>query len=87
MRGFNLGGVVDNFNRSMAIPRFAGGGLAAVPAASPQSKGGAVLVKLDFGLGPDDVFDMVTDTFTASRFQQFALSEARTSAGRRPGRK
>ncbi|ESY72320.1 hypothetical protein X740_33435 [Mesorhizobium sp. LNHC221B00] len=88
LRGFSLGGAVETFSRSMAIPRFAGGGAIAVSpsVASDNSAGGTMRVKLDFGLGPSDIFDMVTDTFTANRFQQFALKEANSSAGRRPTR-
>ncbi|ESY72515.1 hypothetical protein X740_33170 [Mesorhizobium sp. LNHC221B00] len=89
MPSFNVGGMLDGFNRSMAIPRFASGGLADMnlaPAAPSGGAAGTMRVQLDFGLGPADIFDMVTDTFTANRFQQFALKEANSSAGRAPSR-
>lgn len=90
LRGFKIGGVVDGFNRSMSVQQFAGGGTVKAQLAPASSLAGMAnfgTFKLDFGLGPDDVFDMITDSFTATRFQQFALREANTSAGRRPGRK
>lgn len=88
MRGFSLGGLADGLTRGMAIPRFAGGGFADLKlAGAPAGSGGTMNVKLDFGLGVGDVFDLVTDTFTATRLQQFSLRQASTSAGRRPGGK
>ncbi|ESY20398.1 phage tail tape measure protein [Mesorhizobium sp. LNJC391B00] len=87
-KGFSLGGIADGLTRGMAIPRFAGGGFADLKlAGAPAGSGGTMNVKLDFGLGVGDVFDLVTDTFTATRLQQFSLRQASTSAGRRPGGK
>ncbi|MES0053423.1 phage tail tape measure protein [Mesorhizobium sp. M0078] len=87
-KGFSLGGLADGLTRGMAIPRFAGGGFADLKlAGAPAGSGGTMNVKLDFGLGVGDVFDLVTDTFTATRLQQFSLRQASTSAGRRPGGK
>src|SRR5205085_2860944 len=37
MRSFSLGGAVDNFSRSMAIPRYAGGGMAQMAPAGGSS--------------------------------------------------
>ncbi|WP_027037876.1 phage tail tape measure protein [Mesorhizobium ciceri] len=85
-RGFRVGGMVDGFNRSMSVQRFAGGGSVKAQLPASGSEGGTMRVQLDFGLGPSDIFDMVTDTFTANRFQQFALKEANSSAGRAPSR-
>jgi hypothetical protein len=88
LRGFKIGGFVNSINLSMQIPRFASGGFAdkMAPANSLAGLTGFGTLKIDFGLGPDQVFEMITDTFTATRFQQFALREQMTSAGRRPGK-
>jgi hypothetical protein len=88
IRGFNIGGVVDGFSRSLTVPRMASGGMvpALVAAGASAEAGGTMRVKLDFGLGIDQVFDLVTDTFTATRLQQFAIRQQQTSAGRRPGK-
>lgn len=89
LRGFKIGGFVNSINRSMQIPRFAAGGVAQTdlaPANSLAGLKGFGTLKLDFGLGPDEVFEMISDTFTATRFQQFALRQQMTSAGRRPGK-
>ncbi|TGQ95421.1 phage tail tape measure protein [Mesorhizobium sp. M8A.F.Ca.ET.208.01.1.1] len=87
LRGFKIGGFVNSINRSMAIPRFAGGGhaLADLAPSGMASMGSFGTLKLDFGLTPDAVFDMITDNFTATRLQQFAQKQATASAGRRPG--
>ncbi|QKC83279.1 hypothetical protein [Mesorhizobium sp. NZP2077] len=87
LRGFNVGGAVEIFSRSMAIPRLAGGGAIAVSPSAAEGAGGTMRIKLDFGLGIDQVFEAVTDSFTATRLQQFALRQAQTSAGRRPSGK
>ncbi|WP_146606071.1 hypothetical protein [Mesorhizobium kowhaii] len=87
LRGFNLGGFVNDFNRSMAIPRFAGGGM--VPALASASSGGSTMVhlKLDFGLGPNDVFDLIAaDNSGLKKLQRFAIQSTLTSTGRKPRR-
>lgn len=86
IRGFRFGGAVDGFNRSMSVQRFAGGGSVKAPLTSGTTgMAGFGTLKLDLGLGADAIFDMITDTFTASRLQTFILREAATSAGRKPG--
>ncbi|MEI9403560.1 hypothetical protein O7A05_15495 [Mesorhizobium sp. Cs1330R2N1] len=89
LRGFRMGGVVDNVSRSLAIPRFAGGGLAVAAASSPQQEntsGKTVLVKMDFGLGPRDVIDLIAPDYVAYQLQKVSLKAARASAGRSPRR-
>ncbi|UCI17871.1 hypothetical protein FJ970_22580 [Mesorhizobium sp. B2-1-8] len=90
LRGFNLGGVVDNFSRSMAIPRFAAGGLAvALPSgtSSPENAPGkTVHVKLDFGLGPEDVISLVTPDYVAYQLTKVAIKASRLTNGRAPRR-
>ncbi|WP_168992223.1 MULTISPECIES: phage tail tape measure protein [Mesorhizobium] len=87
LRGFSLGGVVESFNRSLAIPRFATGGLA--PALASASPGGSKMVhlKLDFGLGPNDVFDIIAaDNSGLTKLQRFAVQSGLLSTGRKPRR-
>ncbi|TGS89473.1 hypothetical protein EN817_03795 [Mesorhizobium sp. M3A.F.Ca.ET.174.01.1.1] len=86
LRGFNMGGIVDGFNRSMSVQRFAGGGSVKAPLASASGFTGTMNVKLDFGLGPADVFELVTDQFTANRLGDFANKQRLATAGRTPGR-
>ncbi|WP_140751600.1 MULTISPECIES: hypothetical protein [unclassified Mesorhizobium] len=88
LRGFSLGGAVDNFNRSMSIPRFASGGLATsnlAPASGLSGK--TVNLKLQYGTSPQDVIDLIGQFDPVQRLQQFVLSEAMASNGRRPGRR
>ncbi|MER9840146.1 hypothetical protein NKJ59_02650 [Mesorhizobium australicum] len=87
LRGFSLGGAVDGFNRSMAIPAFAGGGLAKTPIAPGSGfSGKTVAVKLQYGPTVQDVIELIGQSDPVARLQQFALAEAVSSAGRRPGR-
>ncbi|MER8492241.1 hypothetical protein NKH53_29000 [Mesorhizobium australicum] len=85
---FSFGGLVDHFNRSMQIPRFAGGGLATAKLAPPSGESGKMVhLRLDFGLGANDVFDLIAlDNSGIMKLQRFALEAARTSAGRMPRR-
>lgn len=87
LRGFKIGGVVDGFNRSMSVQRFAGGG-SVKPALAPASgfSGKTVRVQWQYGPTKQDVLDLIAEADPVTRFQQFALSEAMSSAGRRPGR-
>jgi hypothetical protein len=80
--------MVDNLNRSLAIPRLAGGGM--VPALAPAgSKGGSasglVKVRLDFGLGLQDVFDLIGENHVVGKLHKFAIRSAMLSTGRKPG--
>ncbi|MBZ9927760.1 hypothetical protein FJW04_21930 [Mesorhizobium sp. B2-7-3] len=88
LRGFSLGGFADSFNRSMAMPSFAGGGFADVKLAPASGfSGKTVNVRLQYGTSPQDVIDLIGQFDPVQRLQQFALSEATASAGRRPGRR
>lgn len=87
LRGFSMGGFVDNLNRSMQIPRFAGGGMvSALPSAGVAGATGLTHVKLDFGLGPDDVFDLIGEGHVARKLQNFAVKSGLLSTGRKPRR-
>jgi hypothetical protein len=90
LRGFSVGGFADGLNRSMsqlAIPRLATGGLAKLaPASGLGGATGLVNVKLDFGLGPQDVFDLIGESHVVSKLQKFALKGALTTTGRKPRR-
>ncbi|TIW11293.1 MAG: phage tail tape measure protein [Mesorhizobium sp.] len=87
LRGFKVGGVVDGFNRSMSVQRFAGGGTVKAPLAPASSfSGKTVKVQWQYGPTKQDVLDLIAEADPVTRFQQFALSEAMSSAGRRPGR-
>ncbi|RJT26619.1 hypothetical protein D3227_37130 [Mesorhizobium waimense] len=73
----------------MQIPRFAAGGLAKMELA-PAGIGGAsglINVRLDFGLGPGDVFDLIGEGHIARKLQDFAIRSALTSTGRKPSRR
>ncbi|RUU86446.1 phage tail tape measure protein, partial [Mesorhizobium sp. M7A.F.Ca.MR.176.00.0.0] len=85
LRGFRLGGMMDHMNQSLSIPRMARGG--SVPALAAGGIGGAsglTTVRLDFGLGPQDVFDLIGEDHIVSKLQNFAIRSALTSNGRRP---
>ncbi|RJT36109.1 hypothetical protein D3227_20555 [Mesorhizobium waimense] len=85
LQGFSLGGAVDQFNRSMSVQRFAGGGLAKTNLAPASGfTGKTTLIKLQYGTTVQDVIDLIGQADPVTRFQQFALAEATSSAGRRP---
>ncbi|ESY16290.1 MULTISPECIES: hypothetical protein [unclassified Mesorhizobium] len=86
MRGFSIGGAVDNFNRSMSVPRFAGGGSVGIAAASKGSASGMTNVRLDFGLGAQDVFDLIGESHVVNKLHRFAVKSALQTTGRKPGR-
>ncbi|RUU02033.1 hypothetical protein EOD10_36310, partial [Mesorhizobium sp. M7A.T.Ca.TU.009.01.3.2] len=86
LRGFKMGGAVDNFNRSMSVQRFAGGGGVKAPLTGGMGLSGKmVAVKLQYGPTEQDVIDLIGENDPVMKFQQFALRSATTSAGRRPG--
>ncbi|MER8491162.1 hypothetical protein NKH53_23270 [Mesorhizobium australicum] len=88
-RGFNAGGFVANLNRSLAIPRLAGGGpVALASAASPFGGGGGetVHVKLNYGINEDRVIDLIGRKDSVMDLQRFAIREGLTSTGRKPRR-
>ncbi|TPI13874.1 phage tail tape measure protein [Mesorhizobium sp. B4-1-1] len=88
LKGFSLGGVVDNFSRAMAIPAYAGGGLATSNLAPASGfSGDTVAVKLQYGPTVADVIDLIGEADPVNRFQQFALRGSIASLGRRPGGK
>ncbi|QKC91032.1 hypothetical protein EB230_23455 [Mesorhizobium sp. NZP2234] len=86
-RGFNVGGFVDNIGRSLAIPRLAGGGMVPIPAGGGSAIAGAsglTHVRLDFGLGPQDVFDLIGEGHVVRKLQGFAVKSGLLSTGRKP---
>lgn len=85
LRGFKVGGVVDNFNRSMSVQRFASGGTVKAPlAAGGGFTGKTVKVQWQYGPSMQDVLDLIGENDPVVRFQQYALRSATTSAGKRP---
>ncbi|RWF44301.1 MAG: hypothetical protein EOS65_02685 [Mesorhizobium sp.] len=85
LRGFSVGGFVNSVNRSMAIPRFAGGGQA-VASIAPASgfSGRTARVLLQYGPSVDDVVRMIAEDSAVDKLARFSVSQALTSAGRRP---
>lgn len=87
IRGFKLGGVVEGFNKSMQIPRFAGGGM--VPAMAPASASSSssrrtpIILQLP---GGEVIDDLTIGNIALNRLQKFALGSALTSTGRKPRR-
>ncbi|MDG4903218.1 hypothetical protein P9279_22160 [Mesorhizobium sp. WSM4962] len=86
LRGFNLGGFVNDINRSMTIPRFATGGLAqmqlAPAAATTQGRTPFSLVLP----GGEVIDDLTIGDVSLRRLQTVSLRGARVSAGRAPRR-
>ncbi|MEI8715868.1 phage tail protein [Mesorhizobium sp. ISC11] len=85
-RGFSIGGFADNLNRSMQIPRFADGGLAKMKLAPAGIAGssGLTTVRLDFGLGPQDVVDLIGEGHVIRKLQNVAVKAGLLSTGRKP---
>ncbi|WP_056596547.1 hypothetical protein [Mesorhizobium sp. Root102] len=86
LRGFKFGGAVDSFSRSIAIPRYAGGGLAMAGAAT----GGSSESRTPFMLqlpGGEVIDDLTIGDIGLRRLQTVSLRGARVSAGRPPRRK
>ncbi|RUW62125.1 hypothetical protein [Mesorhizobium sp. M7A.F.Ca.US.008.03.1.1] len=85
LRGFSVGGVVDNFNRSMSIPRFAGGGLATanLAPASSSSKRTPLLLQFNGGTPIDDI---TIGDIAMNRLEREWVRHQQTSLGRRPSR-
>jgi hypothetical protein len=84
LRGFNMGGVVDAFSRSMAIPRLASGGAIAVTAGGLTTEG-----RTPFSLvlpGGETIDDLTIGDVSLRRLQTVSLRGARVSAGRAPRR-
>ncbi|RWO23372.1 phage tail tape measure protein [Mesorhizobium sp.] len=86
LRGFKIGGVVDGFNRSMSIPRMAGGGMVPALAASSPLSGKTVHVKLQYGVTEGQVLDMIGEESAVDKLYRFAIGESLTSLGRSPRR-
>ncbi|RWI90523.1 MAG: hypothetical protein EOR22_23560 [Mesorhizobium sp.] len=87
LRGFSVGGFVDHFNRSMAIPRYAGGGFANMdlaPALPGGLSGKLVRVNLQYGPSSDEVAQMIAEDSAVDKLQRWAVGQALTSLGRRP---
>ncbi|RWH86454.1 MAG: hypothetical protein EOR77_21640 [Mesorhizobium sp.] len=90
LRGFSLGGLASGVNRSMqqlAIPRFASGGLAALPAAAASPSPTTGMVPLHFSFNTDEVFEAFTPSAVASRMRSAAVKSGLLSTGRKPTRK
>lgn len=87
LRGFKLGGFVNSINRSMAIPRFAGGGQAVANLAPASGLSGkTVAVKLQYGPTVQDVIDLIGEADPVDRFGRWAMGQQLASAGRTPSR-
>jgi hypothetical protein len=91
LRGFSMGGLADGLNRSMsqlAIPRFATGGLAALPVAAAASSQGEGMTSLHFSFpNTDEIFEAFTPSAVASRMRSAAVKSGLLSTGRKPTRK
>ncbi|ESZ77602.1 MULTISPECIES: hypothetical protein [unclassified Mesorhizobium] len=70
----------------MSVPRFAGGGSVGIAAASKGSASGMTNVRLDFGLGAQDVFDLIGESHVVNKLHRFAVKSALQTTGRKPGR-
>lgn len=88
LKGFSMGGAVQAFNRSMAIPRYAGGGLAVPQQASSDqlTTQGRTPFMLQLP-GGEVIDDMTIGDVSLRRLQNASLRGARVSAGRAPRRK
>ncbi|TPN44864.1 phage tail tape measure protein [Mesorhizobium sp. B1-1-7] len=86
LRGFNVGGAVETFSRSMATPRYAGGGLAMAGAAAGNLTEGRSPLHLHFDNGVV-IDDAVIGDIGLRKLQTVSLRGARVSAGRAPRRK
>ncbi|TPN53990.1 phage tail tape measure protein [Mesorhizobium sp. B1-1-7] len=85
LRGFSLGGVVDNLNRSLVVPRFASGGLASMslaPAASASSNRTPLLLQFNSGQQIDDI---TIGNIAMNQLQRELIRHSQTSTGRKPG--
>ncbi|TIM16285.1 MAG: phage tail tape measure protein [Mesorhizobium sp.] len=90
LRRFSMGGLADGLNRSMsqlAIPRFATGGLAALPATAAASSQTTGMVPLHFSFNTDEIFEAFTPSAVASRMRSAAVESGLLSTGRKPTRK
>ncbi|RWB85911.1 MAG: phage tail tape measure protein [Mesorhizobium sp.] len=87
LRGFRIGGVVDGFNRSMSVQRFAGGGSVKAPlAAASGFSGKTVRVQWQYGPTTQDVLDLIAEADPVDKFYRFSMSQQLASAGRTPSR-
>lgn len=85
-RGFRVGGMVDGFNRSMSVQRFAGGGSVKAPASTHSTTQGRTPFMLQLP-GGEQIDDMTIGDVSLRRLQSVSLRGARVSAGRAPQRK
>ncbi|MER9529575.1 hypothetical protein NKI89_07150 [Mesorhizobium sp. M0309] len=86
VRGFNMGGAVDGFSRSLAMPRMATGGMIPIPAggAPSGSSRGKTSINLNFpGFGS---FEVMADDAVAAGLTRVAVRSGLLSTGRKPGR-
>ncbi|MCH4560345.1 hypothetical protein [Mesorhizobium jarvisii] len=82
---FSFGGFVDNLNRSMQIPRFAGGGMvSALAAPAVGSSAGRTPLLLQFN-GGEVIDDITIGNIAMNRLQREWVRHQQTTTGRRPG--
>lgn len=83
LSGFSLGGVVDNFNRSMSVPRYASGGLAKLASASASTTQGRTPLLLQFN-GGEVIDDITIGNIAMNRLQREWTQHQLLKTGRRP---
>lgn len=79
LRGFSLGGMAEGLNRSLAIPRFAAGGLAALGPAAP-----ALTHTLNLTIGGETFAGLMAPEDTAMQLLRYTGKRTMRSAGRPP---
>lgn len=83
LRGFKFGGTIDGFQRSLAVPRMAGGGRVAFAAAAGNPSEGRTPFVLQLP-GGEQIDDLTIGNIALNRLQKFAISSSLTSTGRKP---
>lgn len=86
MPRFSIGGMLDGFDRSMSIPRFAGGGLAELAPSAASTTQGRTPFMLQLP-GGEVIDDMTIGDVSLRRLQSVSLRGARVTTGRTPRRK
>lgn len=76
--GFSLGGLADGINRSLAIPRFATGGLAALGPAAPS------LRPFNLNIGGETFSGLLAPEDVASSLMRYASHRSLCRAGAKP---
>ncbi|CDX39185.1 conserved hypothetical protein [Mesorhizobium sp. ORS 3359] len=83
LKGFSVGGLVDNMSRQMTIPRFADGGLAL--ASIGGGTGNRTHLSLQINNGPV-IDDLTIGNIALNRLRQELVNERLTATGRPPQR-